>query len=354
MTAMTAITARYCRLTAFLPLLLMTPGAQAGHFSVDWDVIAGGGGISSGGRFTVQDTLGQLQTEAMSGSTLSVTAGFWALEVAPPVPSLTIVASSHLVQAGGDARFTVLAEYPYPLGYQWTCNGTNLADGPQIGGALSSQLLLTNITADLAGDYQVRVTGAFGSVTSAASSLAVNRPPVAGNATFYRAVNTALNIDLGVLLELCHDPDSGDTVSFVGVDSGQQGATTAVTNGFIQYVPRNNNSDTLVYTVRDNRGGSSRGAIAVEVLSSAGRGQAPEVSSSGPVTVRFATLPNLPCVVERSTKLDFSAGLRIWTTNAPGTGLFLITDDFSDLGRRPELAWYRLRFDAWYRQRYIP
>ena len=44
---------------------------------MDWDVIACGGGSSSGGRFSVQDTLGQPQTEAMSGGVIFVAAGFW-------------------------------------------------------------------------------------------------------------------------------------------------------------------------------------------------------------------------------------------------------------------------------------
>ena len=74
---MNVITVRYCLWAAFLPLLLLSRSAQAGAFSVDWDVIAGGGGYSSGGRFSVQDTLGQLQTETMSGGSFSVVAGFW-------------------------------------------------------------------------------------------------------------------------------------------------------------------------------------------------------------------------------------------------------------------------------------
>ena len=51
------------------------------HFSVDWDVIACGGGSSSGGRFSVQDTLGQSQAETMSGGAISVVAGFWGREL---------------------------------------------------------------------------------------------------------------------------------------------------------------------------------------------------------------------------------------------------------------------------------
>jgi hypothetical protein len=53
---------------------------------VDWDVIAAGGDGSSGGVYSVCDTLGQPQTEFMSGGSYYVEAGFWSLEAAQLSP----------------------------------------------------------------------------------------------------------------------------------------------------------------------------------------------------------------------------------------------------------------------------
>ena len=69
-----------------LCLLILSHAAQAEVFSVDWDVIAAGGDGSSGGVYSVCDTVGQPQTEFMSGGSYYVEAGFWSLEPAQLSP----------------------------------------------------------------------------------------------------------------------------------------------------------------------------------------------------------------------------------------------------------------------------
>ena len=59
-----------------------TAGAPAQNYSVNWFRIAGGGGSSTGGVFTVRGTLGQPEAGTASGGAFSLTGGFWALPVA--------------------------------------------------------------------------------------------------------------------------------------------------------------------------------------------------------------------------------------------------------------------------------
>jgi hypothetical protein len=68
---------------------------------------------------------------------------------------------------GSTASFTVTAIGSRPLAYQWRFNNTNLA------GAANSNLTLVNVQVTNAGNYDVVVTNAFGSVTSAIAALTV-------------------------------------------------------------------------------------------------------------------------------------------------------------------------------------
>ena len=69
--------------------------ASAQSYSVDWYKVAGGGGTSTGGTYTVNGTIGQPDASgAMSGGNYSVTGGFWSLinvVQTPGAPNLLIV-----------------------------------------------------------------------------------------------------------------------------------------------------------------------------------------------------------------------------------------------------------------------
>jgi hypothetical protein len=67
--------------------------ATAQSYSIDWYKIAGGGGTSTGGIYTVSGTIGQPDASgALTGGTYSVTGGFWSLYAVqtPGAPLLTI------------------------------------------------------------------------------------------------------------------------------------------------------------------------------------------------------------------------------------------------------------------------
>ncbi len=60
--------------------LLIPSLSQAQNYAIDWYKIAGGGGASSNGSYTVSGTVGQPDAGGpMSGGNYSVTGGFWAL-----------------------------------------------------------------------------------------------------------------------------------------------------------------------------------------------------------------------------------------------------------------------------------
>ena len=86
-----------------------------------------------------------------------------ALRVAPRI-TLQPVNSTNLPVT--TATFTVAAAGQTPFSYQWRRNGTNLADGGNILGAVSATLTVNNVTPGDAGSYSVVVTNIAGSATS--------------------------------------------------------------------------------------------------------------------------------------------------------------------------------------------
>jgi len=72
---------------------LLSPIATAQSFSIDWYKVAGGGGASTGGVFTVSGTIGQHDAgQQLAGGGFSLTGGFSALYAlqTPGSPFLTI------------------------------------------------------------------------------------------------------------------------------------------------------------------------------------------------------------------------------------------------------------------------
>jgi hypothetical protein len=82
------------RITLSLAALLCVQAfrSQAQSFSIDWFTIAGGGGTSTGGLFSVSATIGQHEAGSMSGGQFTLTGGFWGATAVqtPGAPSLVI------------------------------------------------------------------------------------------------------------------------------------------------------------------------------------------------------------------------------------------------------------------------
>src|SRR5689334_15405980 len=75
-------------------LWLCGAAVQAQSYSIDWFAIAGGGGTSTGGVFTVTGTIGQADAGHMSGGSFTLDGGFWSIIAAvqtPGAPTLRVV-----------------------------------------------------------------------------------------------------------------------------------------------------------------------------------------------------------------------------------------------------------------------
>ena len=80
--------------------------------------------------------------------------------------------------AGQSALFDVAAVSSYPLTYRWLLNGTNLPGGGIAGGVTNAVLMLSGVTTNNAGNYQVVISNPYSSVTSSVAVLSVWQAPV--------------------------------------------------------------------------------------------------------------------------------------------------------------------------------
>jgi hypothetical protein len=99
-------------------------------YSVDWYKIAGGGGTSTGGVYSVSGTIGQPDAgPTMTNSQFSVTGGFWALPTAvqtPGAPTLAIAPASP-----GNATISWAPNTPgFVLQETWVLSPTNWTNSP--------------------------------------------------------------------------------------------------------------------------------------------------------------------------------------------------------------------------------
>ena len=74
--------------------LVLTGAAALAQYSVNWFKIAGGGGTSSGGNYTLSGTIGQADAGGtLKGGTFALAGGFWAAALIqePGGPQLTMI-----------------------------------------------------------------------------------------------------------------------------------------------------------------------------------------------------------------------------------------------------------------------
>lgn len=80
------------------------------------------------------------------------------------------------VAIGGTAMFSVAATGEGKLSYQWQKNAVNIADGGHYSGTTTATLTVSSVDANDAGSYRCVVTGACGTTTSSAATLALPAP----------------------------------------------------------------------------------------------------------------------------------------------------------------------------------
>ncbi|MCX6903356.1 MAG: hypothetical protein NTW03_07740 [Verrucomicrobia bacterium] len=87
------------KIILLIGLLLPSLGV-AQSYSVDWFTIDGGGGLSTGGVYTVNGTIGQPDAGLMSGGNFTLQGGFWgvvSLIQTPGAPLLSITLTNRIV-----------------------------------------------------------------------------------------------------------------------------------------------------------------------------------------------------------------------------------------------------------------
>jgi hypothetical protein len=89
------------RIIGLFMLVLLALSARAQSYSIDWYKIAGGGGTSTNGQYSVSCTIGQPDAgSVMTGGNYSLTGGFWSLisvVQTPGAPTLNISHSGNTV-----------------------------------------------------------------------------------------------------------------------------------------------------------------------------------------------------------------------------------------------------------------
>ena len=174
--------------------------------------------------------------------------------------------------------------------------------------------------------------------------LVVNHPPVANNVSYVRGSVNSWQIPVANLLTNASDVDISDTLTLSSVGTSTNGITLSIAGGYVSYLNANLVNDQFNYTVADGNGGSATGTVTL-VAAPFTSGQSATVTVSGSsATVGFAGIPGYKYEVQRSTNL--LSWVTIQTTNAPGGGVFSVTDNFSDLGTVPGSAYYRLSWNG--------
>lgn len=131
---------------------------------------------------TATDTSGNTATR-----TFTVTVGAFTapLITTPPLPQSVVV--------GQSVTFNVAATGTNPMSYQWLYNGSLIT------GATGSSYTVLSAAMANAGSYNVWVTNAAGSVSSAAANLIVNSPPVITTQPFNQTINAYASVVFRVI-----------------------------------------------------------------------------------------------------------------------------------------------------------
>src|SRR4051812_27068322 len=91
---------------ALLFIAISITGSLAQSYSIDWFTIDGGGGISTGGVYSVSGTIGQPDAGKMSGGNYTLDGGFWGIFAAVQMPGAPLLRVAHTITN------TVLVAWP--------------------------------------------------------------------------------------------------------------------------------------------------------------------------------------------------------------------------------------------------
>jgi hypothetical protein len=113
-------------------ILALAPSlALAQNYSIDWSKIAGGGGTSSGGNYTLTGTIGQTDAGTLSGGNYTLEGGFLSGIVVLQTlgaPQLSIVrsGSNATISWAADAGSGYILQETTSLGGSWGTSGATV------------------------------------------------------------------------------------------------------------------------------------------------------------------------------------------------------------------------------------
>jgi hypothetical protein len=126
-----------------------------------------------------------------AGSIVSADAILTVVELPEP-PVISIQPMRQSISLGSNATFTVVATGTSPLSYAWRFNDVPIPD------AGAASLIITNVSADDAGEYSVQVTNGVGSALSTSATLTVVEPPIITSPPLAQTVAAGSNATFSV------------------------------------------------------------------------------------------------------------------------------------------------------------
>lgn len=113
-------------------LLLVAGVASAQNYTIDWYKIAGGGGTSSGGSYTLSGTIAQHDAAAQSsGGSYTLAGGYWSLYAVqtPGLPRLSIAraVTNAVVVFWANTAVCTLQTKPNLSATNWTDYGGSIS-----------------------------------------------------------------------------------------------------------------------------------------------------------------------------------------------------------------------------------
>ena len=212
----------------------------------------------------------------------------------------------------------------------FSANGVPFSTNDVVNGGAAS-IALTNLprgaTNIILAIYSGGIAPPYPRATNTLTQTVTNHPPVAADATYYRAKGLSLKIDLANLFTNVTDAD-GDSIALQSVGSGTNGATITTNSVKILYAPGtgagSNLNDSFTYTVKDGFGGNATANILVNVYSAAGLAVM-GLPSNGAVNIQFFGIPTFSYVVETTTNLG-AAWWPLSTNTAGSDGSWQFTD----------------------------
>lgn len=123
----------------FAAIAMVAVGAPGQTNSIGWFKIAGGGGTSTNGQFTLTGTIGQADAGGpMTGGSFSLTGGFWAITavqtIGAPLLSIHIVGNQAVISWPTPSAGFFLQQSPTPAPSGWV----NFSGSTNVIGATNS------------------------------------------------------------------------------------------------------------------------------------------------------------------------------------------------------------------------